>query len=165
MKRLNYFLFGVLIVLVAMLWLAAPARAEYLPDAEFLSKMEKLLALASEQSMGDLHLKGVMAGQTYREGDVAYFAVASDGISSESFMQLEKWRIQPDGSFLITFTKMWSSRAIRWTVRTNAEFRNHVSSREEKLVIALPEAIAASERAQELLRDHGRPVMIGGVAI
>ncbi len=158
-------LFWLLIGFALSLALANTAQAEYLPNAEFLAKMEKMLGLAGEKSFGDFHFKEVKAGQTYREGDVAYFAVAATATGGEAFMQLEEWRIQPDGNFLVTYTKMWPHRAIRWSMRTNVERRMPVFSWEEPLDITSPEAIAASERAQKLLRDHGRPVMVGGVAI
>lgn len=142
------------------------ARAEYMPKAEFLAKMQKMVDLATPRVVGgEFQFKEVKAGKTYRDGDVAYFSVASDGTFGDSFIQLEEWRIQPDSDFQVTYTKMWPNRAVRWTMRTNNKRRIPTFGWEEKLDITSAEAIAASERAQQLLRDHGRPVMVGGVAI
>lgn len=166
--KLARLLFWLLIgVALSPLALVGTARAEYLPDAGFLAKMEKMLVMAGEKSFGDFHFKEVKAGKPYREGDVAYFsavAANSDSPNGDFFVQLEEWRTRPDGNFEVTYTKMWPDRAIRWTMRTN-EKSLPTFSWEEELDITSVEAIAASERAQELLRDHGRPTMIGGPAI
>lgn len=182
MKRLNYFLLGILIALVTMLWLMAPARAEYLPDEAFLAKMEKLLVMAGEMEVNPItgipivSLKQVQAGEGYREGDTAYFAVGSTG---DSFMQLEEWQLQEDGNFKVISTKMWPFRAIRWVINVTPEGRgldkggiyqellwDLTGSNPEKAQLPPPlDLIKKSERAQELLRDHGRPVMFGGVGI
>ncbi|OGD29600.1 hypothetical protein A2833_02205 [Candidatus Azambacteria bacterium RIFCSPHIGHO2_01_FULL_44_55] len=174
MKTLRL-LFWLLIGVALSLALAVPARAEYLPNAEFLAKMEKMLALAGGQNFGEFYFREVKAGKTYRDGDIAYFTAAAsdDTPDGEMFMQLEEWRIQPDGNFKVTYTKMWPHRAVRWSL-TLTPTGTRVDSGgiyEELLwnIRTMPEPPSdlteKSERAQELLRDHGRPVMIGGVAI
>lgn len=176
------FLYGVLVT-VALSTLSAPsARAEYLPNAEFLAKMEEMMILAEETVLYDpmsgvqvASLKQVRAGEGYREGDVAYFAVDSNG---NSFMQLEEWRLTGDGNFRVVFTKIWPLRATRWSIDLTPDRRfldpmNIVftevlwdTSGQYPEARRLPseDAVEKSERAQELLLKHGRPVVVGDTA-
>jgi hypothetical protein len=166
-----------------MLLFVAPARAEYVPDAEFLAKMEEMLAVAGETVVQPpfngapvFSLKTVQAGKGYREGDAAYFVIESTG---DSFMLLEEWRLQEDGNFRVTFTQLWPFRAVRWVINFTPEGRVldkggiyeellwDLSGRNpEKAQLPPPlDLIKKSERAQELLMKDGRPLTAEGLSV
>lgn len=160
MKRITSI--AVAVMVIALSFTAfAPASADYTPTPEFIDKMEVMLERASTlQSVLELQ-KQVDAGTRYRAGEAATFVVSSiDG----TFWQLEEWQLV-DGNFLVTFTKMWQGRAVRWHMRFAPDGRGIYDAnlvREQDLEITSPEVIAKSERAQELLLERGRPAIVGG---
>ena len=160
-------LFAVLLVslLVVTVWVA-PASAGYIPTPEFLAKMEAMLKLAPSQKLLRIQdeLREVRAGAPYQEGDEAAFILSSgvDPGNNGIALQLAEWRMQPEGHFLVTYTKMWPTTAVRWRVRFSPTGTVLLGPGEgipdEALDISSPEVVRASEMVQELLSKFGRPV-------
>ena len=147
---------------------ATLAEAQYLPNKEILGKVQTLIGAAPKRQIGFFIWREIRAGTPGAEGNVAYFMAGMDAVELSYggiSWQLEEWRLQPDGSFLVTYTKMWPERAIGWSIALNPDGSFVIPRggvREETLDITSEEVIRKSELAQELLLRLGHPVVVGG---
>ncbi|MDO8600193.1 MAG: hypothetical protein Q7R73_01060 [bacterium] len=125
--------------------LGKSAEAAYHPDASFFKKMEELLANAPSHYL--------QAGNTYQEGDVAWFV----GSSYAWEMQLQEWRLIREGeyagNFKVNFWKCLPDRIKSWSM---VLFEGQLIYDPVDEVINYDpmhssEAIAKSEKIQKLL--------------
>lgn len=153
-KRLNYFLLGILVALVAMLWFAAPARAEY----QMSEAQAKQLVATMEAGTRTVVADGVVihVGETYKQGQFAAFGVRAEGF----VWHLQEWDAQgttPDGREIFRVTYWWFRED--GAKRAVSMFSGRVveSLEDEHTVeITSPEVIAASELTQQFLKRAGR---------
>lgn len=156
----------VLAVIALSVLFPLSASAEYGPSEEFVAKMEALIKSSSLQTIGGpFFWKEVRAGIPFQEGDVAYYAISADTsghFENGNFLQMEEWRRQTDGKLLATYTVMGATWARRWTwvAGTLATTKTEELDMTSQEVMA--ELTAKSERAQRLLLERGRPVVLGG---
>ncbi|MBI2003776.1 MAG: hypothetical protein HYS78_02260 [Parcubacteria group bacterium] len=152
MKRIVYFLLSALIGITAISLFASTANAAYFPDEEFVRKMATELRKAPGQVIGDLAFKELRVGETYEDNDVAYFFAIP--VEPEIFMQLEEWRAREDGSFVVTFWRFGIESVVRW-INIYEPDRSFTTQPLPDLPITDSEAIAKSEKTQEILRTIG----------
>lgn len=149
-------------VIALSLLVAVSAGAEYRPDAEFVAKMQQLLKSASFLTIrGPFVWKEIRAGRPFEEGNVAYYGISADAshhFESGSYLQLEEWKRQPNGRFLVTYTVMRATRAYKWSWLSGTL----ITTEMEELNTASQEVIMRSRLAQQLLLERGRPVMVDG---
>ncbi len=150
MKRIMAVCFTVFLVVMTICAIER-TDAAYLPDGAFMARFTALLENAPVNSDGENLYKELSVGKTFKNGDVAYAVISSeDGF----YLQLEEYRLQENGSFLIHFWRFLLKEAVHWIILASQNEREWVLGITE-IPIASEDAIAKSERAQELLRHFG----------
>ncbi|MDO8600516.1 MAG: hypothetical protein Q7R73_02765 [bacterium] len=150
MKRLGVVCFVICLV-VAAICTIEKAHAAYLPDDAFMARFAKLLEKAPVQSDGENFFKEVSVGEAFKNNYVAYAVMSSeDGF----YLQLDEYRKQKDGSFLIYHWRLMAKKAVHWAILAS-ENNGTLALPITEVPITSEEAITKSEQAQKLLRHFG----------